>query len=307
MADVAAIIDSVTLDEYSSIPLYQQLASSLRDKISSGELDVGAPLPTENALSQALGVGVSTVRSAYALLVKEGLVTRRPRRGSFVSSPELGRQLDGLYSFTSETRRLGKVPGTKVVSFKVIEPGAVVRKKLGLVPGEKVFEARRLRLADGSPIMTAMDVSSIVYQVYVSVVPSESVLTTLFLVTRNPIVIGLLSYLTASVPASSVIVYVRRFSSLGQLSLLKTIRRSKVIFPVLSAEPVATTLPLSSLIVKVNVLSSMTCAPIVPTSDPQVDEMGPLGVDDDVTWSYVTMDDTSLVQLSRCGADVDCN
>jgi len=159
MADVAAIIDSVTLDEYSSIPLYQQLASSLRDKISSGELDVGAPLPTENALSQALGVGVSTVRSAYALLVKEGLVTRRPRRGSFVSSPELGRQLDGLYSFTSETRRLGKVPGTKVVSFKVIEPGAVVRKKLGLVPGEKVFEARRLRLADGSPIM--LETSSI--------------------------------------------------------------------------------------------------------------------------------------------------
>lgn len=159
MADVARIINSVNLDKYSATPLYQQLASGLRNQISSGELAVGTPLPTENALSEALGIGVSTVRSAYALLVKEGLVARRPRRGSFVSSPELGRQLDGLYSFTSETRRMGKEPGTKVISFKSVDPDQKVRKSLGLTPSEKVFEIRRLRLADGSPIM--LETSSI--------------------------------------------------------------------------------------------------------------------------------------------------
>ena len=42
------------------------MAESLRDRIVSGELAVGTPLPTENTISKTLGIGISTVRSAYA-------------------------------------------------------------------------------------------------------------------------------------------------------------------------------------------------------------------------------------------------
>lgn len=153
MSVVGEIIDGIRLDTFSSTPLYQQLSSNLRERIASGELEVGTHLPTENELSRALGIGVSTVRSAYAQLVKEGIVTRRPRRGSFVSSPELGRQIDGLYSFSAETRRMGKKPSTRVLSFERQHPTREVAEHLGVTPGQEVFRIVRLRLADDNIVM----------------------------------------------------------------------------------------------------------------------------------------------------------
>lgn len=153
MSENDQLLAEIKLDQFSSTPLYRQVAESLRDRIVSGELAVGTPLPTENTISKTLGIGISTVRSAYAALVKEGLVTRRPRRGSFVSSPERTRQLDGLYSFSSETRRLGKVPSTKVLSFTETTPSPEVKLQLELTSGERIFEIIRVRLADDTPIM----------------------------------------------------------------------------------------------------------------------------------------------------------
>ena len=127
MSENDQLLAEIKLDQFSPTPLYRQVAEGLRDRIVSGELAVGTALPTENTISEALGIGISTVRCAYATLVKEGLVTRRPRRGSFVSSPELARQLDGLYSFSSETRRLGRVPSTKVISFTETTPSPEVK------------------------------------------------------------------------------------------------------------------------------------------------------------------------------------
>jgi GntR family transcriptional regulator len=153
VSDQERIVSREDLDEFSSTPLYQQIASRIRDEITSGSLGVGDRLPTENSLSHELGVGVSTVRSAYAALVREGLVTRRAHKGSFVSSPELGRQLDGLYSFTSETRRLGKEPSSQTVRFETAAPPDKIRGALGMARDERAFEVVRLRLADGRPLM----------------------------------------------------------------------------------------------------------------------------------------------------------
>ena len=49
----------------------------------------------------------------------------------------------------------------------------------------------------------------------------------------------------------------------------------------------------------------MTRALVVPTGDPQVDEVGALGVNDDVARGYVAMNDAPPMQLARRGADVD--
>lgn len=153
MSENDQLLAEIKLDQFSPTPLYRQVAEGLRDRIVSGELAVGTALPTENTISEALGIGISTVRCAYATLVKEGLVTRRPRRGSFVSSPELARQLDGLYSFSSETRRLGRVPSTKVISFTETTPSPEVKLQLGLTSRERIFEIIRVRFADDIPIM----------------------------------------------------------------------------------------------------------------------------------------------------------
>ena len=65
---------------------YQKLAQRLRKQIAAGEQAPGSRLPTEMELAEAHGVSRITVRRALQLLEEEGLILRRPKIGTFVSS-----------------------------------------------------------------------------------------------------------------------------------------------------------------------------------------------------------------------------
>ena len=69
MSENDRLLAEIKLDQFSPTPLYRQVAEGLRDRIVSGELAVGTALPTENTISEALGIGISTVRCADATLV----------------------------------------------------------------------------------------------------------------------------------------------------------------------------------------------------------------------------------------------
>lgn len=64
---------------------YLRLASVLRHRITHGELRPGERLPTVADLAQELGLARVTVRHAYGLLAREGLIASTRGRGSFVS------------------------------------------------------------------------------------------------------------------------------------------------------------------------------------------------------------------------------
>ena len=64
-----------------------RVAEELRRALFDGELEPGTPL-REVALGEAMGVSRSTIREALGVLVAEGLATREPNRGVFVT--ELG-------------------------------------------------------------------------------------------------------------------------------------------------------------------------------------------------------------------------
>ena len=70
-------------------PLYEYLSDCLRRDILSGRLAVGGRLPSRRALAEHLGVSLITVDAAYGLLLDEGCVEARPRRGYYVASPAL--------------------------------------------------------------------------------------------------------------------------------------------------------------------------------------------------------------------------
>jgi GntR family transcriptional regulator len=68
------------------VPVYQQLASILRELITSGELARDQALPSESYLVQEYGVSRASARHAVAVLRDEGLVYTVPQRGTFVGS-----------------------------------------------------------------------------------------------------------------------------------------------------------------------------------------------------------------------------
>lgn len=73
------------IDYELGVPVYEQLASILREKIMSGEIPPGRALPSGKTLVQEYGVARGTVDKATALLKTEGLVYTLPGRGMFVS------------------------------------------------------------------------------------------------------------------------------------------------------------------------------------------------------------------------------
>lgn len=63
---------------------YRQIADGLRARIETGELPVGAQLPSITELQAAYGAAKGTVDEALALLRELGLVETRHGAGSFV-------------------------------------------------------------------------------------------------------------------------------------------------------------------------------------------------------------------------------
>ena len=68
--------------------IYERLAAELRAQIASGQLPVGAKLPTHKQLAQQYGIAASTAHRLIALLNSEGLVeVSRGRRAIVIRQP----------------------------------------------------------------------------------------------------------------------------------------------------------------------------------------------------------------------------
>jgi GntR family transcriptional regulator len=133
------------------MPLHRQLFLVLRDQISSGALETGSALPSESELGQAYGVSRITVRRALQDLQDQGLVRKRPGRGTFVQGS--GR------SVAPQTMREGLQMVQDQTTVEVLEVDqrvapAQVAAYLGLPDGSNVVRVLRVRrLSNSLPVM----------------------------------------------------------------------------------------------------------------------------------------------------------
>jgi len=66
-------------------PQYARIASDLRSRIASGDLALGARVPSEPSLMDEYSVSKTTAAKALDMLAAEGLIERRTGAGSFVT------------------------------------------------------------------------------------------------------------------------------------------------------------------------------------------------------------------------------
>jgi GntR family transcriptional regulator len=102
------------IDPVSGVPIFDQLAASVRAELARGTLRAGDRLPSAREVAAALEVNIHTVLRAYQDLRDEGLVDLRRGRGAVVTdnaglSPEL---LADIQALVAEARRLGVGVGT---------------------------------------------------------------------------------------------------------------------------------------------------------------------------------------------------
>ena len=146
-------------------PLYQQLASLLRQQIQTGELSPGKRVPTEFDLSERYNTSRNTVRLALDVLRNEGLITSQRGRGSFVRSEPPMRYYASLTgsrskrleadrrkdTFTQQIEAQGKT-ARQVSNVEVVPASVEIASRLGMQPGDSVAVRRRVMYADDEPL-----------------------------------------------------------------------------------------------------------------------------------------------------------
>ncbi len=150
-------LDELEIDHNSIRPLYVQVKEELEQWIVSrlhdGTLSPGDRLPSENNLSERLGVSVITVKRSLDELRRQGLIQRIQGRGSFVAAKQkIVLSLQRLFSLTEFTKEQGMHPARVTIEINETKASRAVARHLHLAPGERVAKLTRVRLMDKLPV-----------------------------------------------------------------------------------------------------------------------------------------------------------
>jgi len=133
-----------------AIPLYYQLETILRKKITAGDFSPEVPLPSEDALAVKYEVSRITVRQALSSLEQDGLVIRQRGKGTFVSENTITLELPRFSGSIEDLILMGKRTETKVIESSWIDPPDIIRERLRIKDGQ-VLRIEKIRHIEGDP------------------------------------------------------------------------------------------------------------------------------------------------------------
>ncbi|WP_342436551.1 GntR family transcriptional regulator [Paenibacillus sp. FSL L8-0436] len=134
-------------------PLYIQLKNAVQSAIANGSFNQGDKIPTEIELAETYNVSRITVRKAIEELVREGYLTKRQGKGTFVNRPKIGRKIEHIISFTAACKANGVSSHSVVTERKKLKADADTAERLQIQPGESVLYIQRQRYAGEQPLM----------------------------------------------------------------------------------------------------------------------------------------------------------
>ena len=111
----------IIISNSSDKPIYDQIASQIRNLILSGELEAGVKLPSIRSLANDLRVSVITTKRAYTDLEAQGFIETVQGRGSFVAAgdkeylyEQRRRSIEELLSRAIDEARSASIPDGEV-------------------------------------------------------------------------------------------------------------------------------------------------------------------------------------------------
>ena len=86
----------ILIDSKSGVPIYDQIATQIKEQILDGSLPEGEALPSIRSLAKDLRISVITTKRAYEELEQEVFIDTMPGKGSYVAvqNRELMREED---------------------------------------------------------------------------------------------------------------------------------------------------------------------------------------------------------------------
>ncbi len=156
-----------------NIPLYQQVADILTQRIASGEWEPGMVLPSEPKLAENLGVSPGTVRKALDKMAEKKLVTRRQGFGTLVSSLDCRNSLFRFFRLIDGNNN--RIMPEAVECYRNERTATTVESTLFQLPStQKVLEIMRKRQIGGKTMM--LDIVTLPLPLFAKITHPETLL-----------------------------------------------------------------------------------------------------------------------------------
>lgn len=141
------------IDKKSEIPLYQQLAHSIKKAVDEQKLKENDKIPAENEFCKIYDLSRTTVRQALDILEKDGYIYKLRGKGSYVSTPKIYQNRSSFSKFYDDMRSLGKTPVSKIISLKVKVANAYVKEKMQLEENDLICQIKWVRYGNNEPLI----------------------------------------------------------------------------------------------------------------------------------------------------------
>ncbi|MCC5870031.1 MAG: histidine utilization repressor [Gammaproteobacteria bacterium] len=133
-------------------PRYRQVKAHVLALIANGRLQANDRVPSEHALTEALGVSRMTANRALRELAEEGYVTRLAGAGTFVAGERPASHVLRVRNIAEEIRARGHEHSSKVLALEATKADAHLAERLQLRRGARLFHSVILHFESGQPI-----------------------------------------------------------------------------------------------------------------------------------------------------------
>jgi len=134
------------------LPLYYQIASSIRERIIGGEWPAGQKLPTENALCREYEASRQTVRKAKDYLIREGLLNSVQGSGCFVNRVDQWASLPPSVENLKEFFTFALRTSFRIHTYGMVANSPTVGARLRKEEEKFVFQITGVRYQGDEPI-----------------------------------------------------------------------------------------------------------------------------------------------------------
>ena len=130
----------------------EEIAREIELRIEEKRLLEGDRLPSERQLAEEFCVQRDTIRSALEILVKKGVLIRKPRRGYFVAPRRMEINLDHIRSIIQEIERVRNDNRAIMLNFEMISMSRSLSEITQLPEGTLCYQILRIRYDSDKPM-----------------------------------------------------------------------------------------------------------------------------------------------------------
>lgn len=142
--------------EKSGMPVYFQLANSIKEQIEKRTLAVGELIASERKVALENDISVATVRKAYEELVQQGFLKRVQGKGTFVTGTMDRRKKIRYYPLAKGLGQIIEQPDSFLLDMRKIDGDATINGYLEIEQTQRLYRIERLLIYAEQPTTFAI-------------------------------------------------------------------------------------------------------------------------------------------------------